>query len=46
MGPTLVAAAAVGAFAPGWLRRHERLVIAGYGVAWVAFYALDFLALG
>ncbi len=46
MGPTLVAAAAVGALAPGWLRRHERLVIAGYGVAWVVFYGLYFLALG
>ena len=46
IGPTLVAAAAVGAIAPGWLRRHERLVIAGYGVAWVAFYGVYFVALG
>ena len=46
IAPTLAAAAAVGAMAPGWLRRHDRLVIGGYGVAWVAFYALYLLGLG
>ena len=46
IAPTLAAAAAVGAMAPGWLRRHDRLVIGGSGVAWVAFYALYLLGLG
>jgi membrane protein YqaA with SNARE-associated domain len=45
IAPTLAAAAAVGTIAPAWLRRHERFVIVGYGVAWAVFYGLYFLAL-
>jgi hypothetical protein len=40
IGPVLLAAAVAGWLIPGWLRRHERLVLGGYAVAWVALYAL------
>jgi membrane protein YqaA with SNARE-associated domain len=40
IGPVLVAAAVAGWLIPGWLRRHERLVLAGYALAWAAVYAL------
>lgn len=36
--PVLLVAAAAGAVAPGWLRRHGRLVVVGYAAAWVALY--------
>jgi hypothetical protein len=39
IAPVVVAAAIAGWLAPGWLRRHERLVLAGYAVAWVVVYA-------
>jgi membrane protein YqaA with SNARE-associated domain len=45
IAPTLIAAAVLGAAAPVWVHRHERLVLVGYAAAWVALYALDFLVL-
>ena len=39
IGPVVLVAAVAGWLLPGWLRRHERLVVGGYGVAWTAFYA-------
>jgi hypothetical protein len=40
IGPVVLVAALAGRLFPGWLRRHERLVIPGYAVAWTAFYAI------
>jgi membrane protein YqaA with SNARE-associated domain len=40
IGPVVLVAAVIGWLLPGWLRRHERLVLAGYAVAWIALYAL------
>ena len=40
IGPVVLVAALAGRLLPGWLRRHERLVIPAYGVAWTAFYAV------
>ena len=40
--PVLLLAAAAGAVAPDWIRRHERLVVVGYGVAWLALYVAYF----
>ena len=39
IGPIVLVAALAGRLFPGWLRRHERLVIPAYGVAWTVFYA-------
>lgn len=39
IGPTLLVAMGLGALAPAWLRRHERLVLAAYALAWGALYA-------
>lgn len=41
LGPTLLAAVGVGALAPTWLRRHDRLVLGLYALAWLAIYALS-----
>ena len=38
--PVVLVAALAGWLLPGWLRRHERLVVGGYGLAWTAFYAV------
>ena len=40
IGPVVLVAALAGRLFPGWLRRHERLVIPAYGVAWTIFYAV------
>jgi len=40
IGPVVLVAALAGRLLPGWLRRHERVVIPAYGVAWTAFYAV------
>jgi membrane protein YqaA with SNARE-associated domain len=40
IGPALLAAIAVGWLAPDWLRRHERLVFAGYAIGWLVVYAI------
>ncbi len=40
IGPGLLALAALGWFAPGFLRRHDRLVLAVYATAYVVGYAL------
>ena len=40
IGPVVLLAAAAGWLLPGWLRRHDRLVILGYSVAWTLFYAV------
>ena len=40
VGPVVLVAALAGRLLPGWLRRHERVVIPAYGVAWTAFYAV------
>lgn len=40
IGPGLALLAAVGWVAPGFLRRHDRLVLAAYTVFWVVAYAL------
>ena len=40
IGPVVLLAAAAGWLLPGWLRRHDRLVVVGYSVAWTLFYAL------
>jgi hypothetical protein len=40
IAPTVIAAALVGWLLPGWLRRHERLVLIAYAVAWTAVYAV------
>jgi membrane protein YqaA with SNARE-associated domain len=40
IGPLAVAQAGLGALAPDFLRRHERLVIAVYVAAYLALYAL------
>jgi hypothetical protein len=39
IGPIVLAAAVAGWLLPGWLRRHERVVVVGYIVAWTVFYA-------
>ena len=38
IGPVLLAAIGLGALAPAWLRRHERLVLGVYVGAWLALY--------
>jgi len=40
IGPVVLVAALAGRLFPGWLRRHERLVILAYAVAWTVFYAI------
>ena len=40
IGPIVLLAAVAGWLIPGWLRRHERVVVVGYVGAWTAFYAL------
>ena len=40
--PTLVGAAAAGAIAPRWLRRHERPALGLYTIAWISVYSLYF----
>jgi hypothetical protein len=40
VGPVVAVAALAGSLMPDWLRRHERLVIAGYVLAWTGFYAV------
>jgi hypothetical protein len=39
VGSALLVATLVGFAAPGWLRRHDRQVIAAYAAFWVALYA-------
>jgi hypothetical protein len=39
IGPPLIGAALVGRFAGGWLRRHERIVLAVYAALWLLLYA-------
>jgi hypothetical protein len=39
VGPFVLGCAALGLLAPGWVRRHERLVLAAYAVLWIAIYA-------
>ena len=39
IGPIVLVASLAGRLFPGWLRRHERLVVPAYGVAWTVFYA-------
>lgn len=38
IGPLLLLATGAGAIAPHWLRRHERVVLVTYALAWVALY--------
>ena len=40
IGPGLLVLAALGWFAPGFLRRHDRLMLAVYAAAYVVLYAL------
>jgi hypothetical protein len=40
IGPVVLIAALAGWLVPSWLRKHERVVIPAYVVAWTAFYAL------
>ena len=40
IGPVVLVAALGGRLFPGWLRRHERLVLPAYIVAWTVFYAI------
>jgi hypothetical protein len=40
IGPLVVAAAVVGWLLPGWLRRHERLVLVSYAIGWIGLYVL------
>lgn len=40
IAPAVIAAALAGWLVPGWLRRHERIVLIGYTLAWIAVYAL------
>lgn len=40
VGPVVLALAVLGHLAPGFLRRHERLVVGVYAAAWVATYIL------
>jgi hypothetical protein len=42
MGPGVLVTAMIGALAPGFLRRHERLVLAIYVGLWVVTYVLYF----
>jgi len=42
MGPGVLVTAMIGALAPGFLRRHERLVLAIYIGLWVLTYVLYF----
>jgi hypothetical protein len=42
MGPGVLVTAVIGTLAPGFLRRHERLVLAGYVGLWVLTYVLYF----
>jgi hypothetical protein len=38
IGPALLGCVGVGAVAPAWLRRHERLVLGLYTIFWLATY--------
>jgi hypothetical protein len=38
VGPFVLACAVVGLVAPGWIRRHDRLVLSAYGAGWAAVY--------
>jgi len=40
VGPVVLALAVLGRVAPGFLRRHERLVLGVYAAAWIAVYVL------
>ena len=40
IGPVLLLLAALGWFAPGFLRRHDRLTLAVYSTAYVTLYAI------
>jgi len=40
VGPVVLALAVLGRVAPGFLRRHERLVLVLYAATWVAVYVL------
>jgi hypothetical protein len=40
IGPVVLVAALGGRLFSGWLRRHERLVLPAYIVAWTVFYAI------
>jgi hypothetical protein len=40
VGPVVLALAVLGRLAPGFLRRHERLVVGVYVAAWIATYVL------
>ena len=42
IGPGVLLLAIAGALAPAWLRRRELVLLAGYALFWVAFYALWF----
>jgi hypothetical protein len=39
IGPALLAWVGIGAVAPAWVRRHERLVLCLYWAFWIATYA-------
>jgi hypothetical protein len=40
IGPVLLLLAALGWIAPGFLRRHDRLVLVVYAAAYVVLYAI------
>lgn len=40
VGPVVLALAILGRLAPGFLRRHERLAVGVYAIAWIATYVL------
>jgi hypothetical protein len=42
IGPGVAVMALIGAIAPMWIRRRERLLLVGYVLFWVGFYALRF----
>lgn len=42
IGPGVLLAAFLGWLAPAWIRRRERLLLAGYVAFWVVFYAIWF----
>jgi hypothetical protein len=42
VGPSLIAAAAIGYAAGPWLRRHSRATLAAYGAFWLLVYAAYF----
>jgi len=45
MGPGVLIAALIGALAPAFVRRRERVVLAGYVAFWVATYVIYFISL-